>query len=118
MSGNDVVSDLETARALLSALLQEPWLEATASELTAQSTHLGELLQRAMQVDRAAATALLDALWSRAKSDVGWNEPVWREVFVIASVCAAVSAVEHEPRDAPPAEELAAVRAALLARTS
>jgi Cupin-like domain len=92
MSGN-------AARALLSALLQEPWLEATASELTAQSTHLGELLQRAMQVDRAAATALLDALWSRAKSDVGWNEPVWREVFVVASVCAAVAAVEHESRD-------------------
>lgn len=84
-----------TARDLLHALANEPWLAATISELSTHSSRLSSLLQQSFSDDSiealAAASALLDTLWSRAKTEVGWGQPVWREAFVVASVCAAVA---------------------------
>ena len=90
-------------RRLLEALREEPWLRGTLADLAVHGQGLAALLERALEADAdalPAAEALLDALWARAKTEVGWSEPVWREAFVVASVCSSL----------PPADPKLALR--------
>jgi hypothetical protein len=91
MALTDVPAEL---RRLLEALREAPWLPGTLADLAAHGQGLAALLERALEANAEAlpaATALLDALWARAETEVGWSEPVWREAFVVASVCASVN---------------------------
>ena len=83
---------------LVESLRREPWLGGTAADLAVHG--LDSLLERALVANAEAlpaAAALLDALWAQAKTEVGWSEPVWREAFVVASICAAVSLLPGDP---------------------